>query len=85
MQALVGGALNVVTNPFESAGKLVDDPVGALQGTVGMGLASITDLLNVSTKAVNSGMSAARQNMLGYSIAVALVMWIYWQGVYQQS
>lgn len=80
MENLIGDALHVVTNPFESAGKLVTDPVGSLQSVVGEGLTSLSDLLATGFGLATTAETTYKTNTIGYTVALALVLWVFMTG-----
>ena len=77
---IVGDAIYAVTNPFETAGKFAKDPVGALSSTVGTGLTAVTDVIGSLFASAEQAKTTAKTNMLGYGLASALVLWIFYIG-----
>ena len=84
MQALVGNALQIVTNPFQSAGELAKDPIGSVNAVVGAGITSVTDMINSLFSVASSAETTSETNIMGYSLASLLVLWIFYVGFQQQ-
>ena len=84
MQSLIGDALTVIANPFDSAGKLVKDPIGTLTGVVGEGLTSLNDMVSSTFAFAEGAETTGKTNVLGYSLASLLMMWIFWVGFAQR-
>lgn len=80
MEGLIGSAIYVVTNPFESAGKFASDPVGSVSETVGMGITGVTDFFGHMLEFGDTTVNTVKTNPLGYTLAMLLVAWIGWTG-----
>ena len=80
MQRIVGSAVHILTNPFASAGALINDPVASLNAAVGLGLTSLSDMLNLMMEVATDAQVTAKTNLPGYSLAFVLLVWIFYTG-----